>query len=180
MHTCFFFRELRIKIILKLAKLVKVFFYIHFKELYMSQTLNNLRSLPPLTGIDTFLFVMGSSRLSYEDDEVGVPERPLRTLVRIIFTSITLPFFSAMGTVYNATVSASKFLLGCISIVGRNYLELDHPKSYFNDSFYHLCMGILDFSILYAFPAVVMTYSLFPMESSRLYHGMVNWIRKPN
>ncbi|MBS0652179.1 MAG: hypothetical protein JSR39_01490 [Verrucomicrobia bacterium] len=143
----------------------------------MAQTLQSLDSLPHFSGADAFLSVMNRSQLGLEDDEITIPGRPLRVIIRIIFTTITLPFFAIAGAAYNLTVTGSKLFLATTSVIAKNYFEMERPGYYINEGLYHISITVFDLSIFFVFPLLVTTYALLPNATTRLYYGMTQWLQ---
>lgn len=143
----------------------------------MAQTLQSLDSLPHFSGADAFLSVMNRAQLGLEDDEITIPGRPLRVIIRIIFTTITLPFFAIAGAAYNLTVTGSKLFLATTSVIAKNYFEMERPGHYVNEGLYHISITVFDLSIFFVFPLLVATYALLPNATTRLYYGMTQWLQ---
>ncbi len=142
----------------------------------MAIALDQLDSLPRMTGTSTFFSIMNTSRLGVEDAEVPIQGRPLRTVIRIIFTTITLPFFIIMGAVYNTVVSGSKLFLGCTAIFAKNYFEMRSPCAYFHEGLHRLILVVNDLAIGQFFPLFALTYAIYPSEISGIYSRMNNWL----
>ncbi|MBS0651259.1 MAG: hypothetical protein JSR93_08855 [Verrucomicrobia bacterium] len=143
----------------------------------MAQTLQSLDSMPNFSGADAFLSVMNRSQIGVEDDELPLPGRPLRVLIRIIFCTITLPFFAAAGAIYNLTVAGSKLFLATTSVIAKNYFEMERPGYYISEGVYHLSITIFDLSIFFVFPLLVAAYAALPNTANRIYYGMNEWLQ---